>query len=37
MDFGHTDPMLTLPIGIEVSIDATSKAVALSKPAVKKR
>jgi muramoyltetrapeptide carboxypeptidase len=37
MDFGHTDPMLTLPVGIKVSIDATSKVVTIAKPAVQKR
>lgn len=34
MNFGHTDPILTLPIGIEASIDATKQELRLLESAV---
>lgn len=34
MDFGHTDPMLTLPIGVEASIDTSKKELTLLESAI---
>ncbi|MFH0714274.1 MAG: LD-carboxypeptidase [Candidatus Diapherotrites archaeon] len=34
MDFGHTDPLLTIPLGIRAELDATSKKVRLLESAV---
>ncbi len=28
-DMGHTDPLMTIPLGIQVEIDATKKKVTL--------
>lgn len=35
VDFGHTEPSLTLPIGGLVRLDATSKTIALAAPCVR--
>jgi len=35
MDFGHTDPMLTLPIGIKASFDTSKQELVLEENAVK--
>lgn len=37
MDFGHTDPMMVLPYGIEVSIDCAGKIVNITEYAVRDR
>lgn len=34
MDFGHTSPMLTLPIGVQAEIDSTSEHFVISEAAV---
>jgi len=34
MDFGHTDPMLTLPIGVRATIDCYQKTLTLNESAV---
>jgi muramoyltetrapeptide carboxypeptidase LdcA involved in peptidoglycan recycling len=34
MDFGHTDPMMTLPIGIRVEIDCEAKTLSILENAV---
>jgi len=34
VDLGHTDPMLTLPIGVEAEVDAGAAAVTLTEAAV---
>ena len=34
MDFGHTSPMFTLPIGCEARIDSDSKTFEITEPAV---
>lgn len=34
MDFGHTQPMLTLPLGIEVEVATTAQTITLLEPAV---
>ena len=34
MDFGHTDPMLVLPMGAEVQIDYEGRKVAIPESAV---
>ena len=34
MDFGHTDPMLVLPIGAEAQIDCARREVAVTESAV---
>ena len=33
-DCSHTHPMFTLPLGVEIELDATEKSVALLEPAV---
>lgn len=35
MDFGHTDPIMTLPIGIQAEIDCGRKAFRIVEPAVR--
>ena len=34
MDFGHTDPMLVLPIGAQVQIDCARREIAITESAV---
>ena len=34
MDFGHTDPMLVLPMGIKVHIDSAKQEIAINEAAV---
>lgn len=34
VDIGHTKPMMTLPLGCRVAVDARKKTVALLEPAV---
>lgn len=34
MDFGHTDPFMTLPIGVQARIDCRAKRIFLLEPAV---
>ncbi len=34
MDFGHTDPIMTLPIGIRATMRAQSRYLSLDEPAV---
>ena len=34
MDFGHTDPMLVLPIGMKVRIDSSKQEIAIDEAAV---
>ncbi len=34
MDFGHTDPMFVIPIGMKVRIDSTKQAIAIDEAAV---
>ena len=34
MDFGHTDPMFVIPIGMKVRIDSTNKEIAIDEAAV---
>ena len=34
MDFGHTDPMLVLPIGMKVCIDSSKQEIAIDEAAV---
>ncbi|MCG9131151.1 LD-carboxypeptidase [Candidatus Poribacteria bacterium] len=34
MDFGHTDPMFVIPIGIKVRIDSTKQEIAIDEAAV---
>jgi len=33
MDFGHTDPMFVLPLGVEARIDSDAKEVTITEPA----
>lgn len=35
MDFGHTDPMMVLPFGVEATINPVSRTVTLDEPAVR--
>jgi len=37
MDFGHTDPAWTLPIGVPVRVDPRSRSVRLLEPGVQRR
>lgn len=34
MDFGHTNPIMTLPVGVEAEVDAGKKALTLLEPGV---
>jgi len=34
MDFGHTNPIMTLPVGVEAEVDAEKKALTLLEPGV---
>ena len=34
MDFGHTDPMLVIPIGVSACINSASKTISINEPAV---
>ena len=34
MDFGHTDPMFVIPIGMKVRIDSTKQEIAINEAAV---
>jgi len=34
MDFGHTDPMFVIPLGLRASIDSTNKSLSINEPAV---
>ncbi|MHB9146609.1 MAG: hypothetical protein ACYC5Y_14920 [Symbiobacteriia bacterium] len=34
VDFGHTDPMLTLPLGVDATIDTVAQTIALNEAAV---
>jgi muramoyltetrapeptide carboxypeptidase LdcA involved in peptidoglycan recycling len=34
MDFGHTDPTLTLPIGVRAAIDIPARTLRITQPAV---
>jgi muramoyltetrapeptide carboxypeptidase LdcA involved in peptidoglycan recycling len=34
VDFGHTDPMWTIPLGTAVRIDPTTRAITFTEPAV---
>lgn len=34
MDFGHTNPIMTLPVGVEAEVDARKKALTLLEPGV---
>jgi muramoyltetrapeptide carboxypeptidase LdcA involved in peptidoglycan recycling len=37
MDFGHTDPMFVIPIGMKVRIDSTKQEISIAEAAVAKR
>ena len=34
MDFGHTDPMLVIPLGLRARIDSANKSLSINEPAV---
>lgn len=34
MDFGHTDPMLVLPLGVQAEIDCTTQQITIVENAV---
>lgn len=34
MDFGHTDPMFVIPLGLSVSIDSTNRSLSINESAV---
>jgi len=34
MDFGHTDPIMTLPIGIRATMRSEDKYLSIDEPAV---
>jgi muramoyltetrapeptide carboxypeptidase LdcA involved in peptidoglycan recycling len=34
MDFGHTDPMFVLPLGLRIRIDSSRRRVSIDEPAV---